>query len=94
MTPEQLQRIKHFYAVGAYRDAGVISQLVTELEYQTAANEQADRIIAGLRVANERLAAELDQLRAGLDDLLEKLRQDEAEEVVRGTGRSMWPGEG
>lgn len=56
-------------------------------------NEQADRIIAGLRVANERLTAELDQFRTGPDDLLEKLRDDEAAEVVRVTGRSEWPGE-
>lgn len=129
MTPEQLQQIKHFYAAGVYRDADVISQLITDLEYQTAANEQADRIIIGLRAASERLTveneqlkfvyledakisgalvrdnarltAELDELRSGLDGLLEKLRDDEvprrwyeAAEVVRVAGPSVWPGEG
>lgn len=46
-----------------------------------------------VRSENERLTAELDQLRAGLDGLLEKLRDDQAAEVVRVTGTTQWPGE-
>lgn len=60
MTPEELQQIKQDWHAGFYKNADVISQLIAEVEYQMAANEQADRVIAGLRAENERLRAAID----------------------------------
>lgn len=74
-----------------------IEQLKADLAAGRTDTRRIEKLIAEvewLQTANERLTAELDALRAGLDDLLEKLRDDEAAEVVRVTGRSLWPGEG
>lgn len=76
MTPEQFEEVAANLAAGFYTDAETLRWFVAEA--------------VELRSKNDRLTAELDQLRWGLDELLAKLREDESA-VVR--ARSEWPGE-